>query len=341
MGFGGILMSGAAIHTSQSVRQAMLAEMDPGEERFAELEARVGRRLLESSGSNAADCQVRWMSGSSGAAIKTAVRSMFPAGARILVPANGPLARKAAAAARMAGMEVVEKALPEFSSITAADVEAASEAAGAVDGLLVVHAEPDTGVLNPLAPLGRLSCERGWRFIVDATLTFGAYPIDLGAFEIDALATCSGFGLESAPGLGIVLATRRRDLNLSAGLGEDIPSIPLLLALDQALIELEQEGGFEGRAARYRDSHQTLVRGMAGLGFTAAVRQEARSYLTTRFHPPANVDAGARFVEALGQRGYRVGAGPVIATLGRIYPSTIGAFLDTLRDYLDEPQASH
>lgn len=340
MGFGAVLMSGAAVHTSQTVRQAMLVEMDPGEQRYAELEARVGRRLLESAGSSLADSQVCCMSGSSGTAIGLAVRSLFPAGGRILVPCNGSLARRGAAAARLAGVEAVEAALPEFRAITPAEVGEASEASDGIDGLLVAHAEPDTGVLNPLAPLGQLARERGWRFIVDATSTFGAYPIDLGAFEIDALAASSGFSLESAPGLGILLASGRGGLRLAAGDREDAPAVPLLLALDQALIELEQEGGFEGRAARYRDNHQTLVRGMTELGFTAVVRPEARSYLATRFQPPAHFDAGASFVEALGQRGYRVGAGPVIATLGRIYPSTIEAFLDTLREYLGESHAA-
>ncbi|MCU0246948.1 MAG: aminotransferase class V-fold PLP-dependent enzyme [Bryobacter sp.] len=322
------------------MRQAMLVEMDPAEQRYADLETRLARRLLEAAGVSSADSEVRWMSGTSNTAIELAVRSLFQPAARVLIPSNGPLAGRAAATARMAGMEVVEAAMPAVSSITPAEVEAASEASGAFDGLLLVHAEPDTGVLNPLAPLGRLARERGWRFIVDATFTFGAYPIDLGAFEIDAMAACSGFSLESAPGLGILLASKRRGQTLAASVREDTPAIPLLLALDQALVELEQEGGIEGRAARYRDSHQTLLRGMTGLGFRASVRQESRSYLTTRFQPPSHFDAGASFVEALGQRGYRVGAGPVIATLGRIYPATIEAFLDTLREYLGESHAA-
>lgn len=318
----------------------MLTEMDPSGPCFAELEARLQRRLLDSAGASSTDCGVQWMGGSSRAAIVEWLRAVFPVRARLLVACNGPLARRAAAAARLLGLSVVEAALPEDAAIAAEEVESAASGAGPFDGLLAVHAEPSTGVLNPLAPLGRLAAGRGWRFIVDATLTFGAYPIDLGAFEIDALAACSGFSLESAPGLGILLTSNRREFKFLPGSTDDAPPVPLLLALDQALIELEQEGGIEGRAARYRDNHMALIRGMAGLGFTPWVRPESRSYLTTRFQPSSHFRPEVPLVELLSQRGYRIGAGPVVASLGRIYPSTIEAFLDTLRELMAESHAA-
>mgnify|MGYP000259448139 CR=1 FL=1 len=209
-----------------------------------------------------------------------------------------------------------------------------------ISALLAVHAEPETGICNPLAPLGALAAARGWRFIVDASLTCGAYPIDMGAFAIDALATASGFSLESAAGLGILALSGRRIPAFPPPLPDDSesPPVPLLLALEQALIELEQEGGVAGRAARYRDNHQTLIRGMAALGFEPLAGNGSRSYLTARFRPPAGCRPERDLTESLRQRGFLISPGPLVATMGRIYPATIESFLSALRDVL---AASH
>jgi aspartate aminotransferase-like enzyme len=110
----------------------------------------------------------------------------------------------------------------------------------------------------------------------------------------------------------------------------------LLLALEQALIELEQEGGAEGRAARYRDNHFTLVRGMAELGFEPVVRPESRSHLLTRFRalPGAPQDLPAVAASC----GYRIAAGPTVASMGRIYPSSIEEFTAALKLAVHAPQ---
>lgn len=335
-----LLLSGAVAHTSQSVRQAMLDQLDPASREFAALEARLRRRLLDSTGINPGDYLAHWTGDSGSQAIQAAFRACLRPGQRILIPANGPLARRAAAAARALGHEVLEFACPEDSALPAAEIASKAESSGPVQAILVAHCEPSTGVLNPIATWGRIASNLGARFIVDASMTFGAYPLDIAAFGIDALAACSGRGLESAPGLGLLLASCCTEAQCCAPAQEEqfceAPPIPLLLALEQALIELEQEGGVEGRAARYRDNHFTLVSGMAELGFEPVVRAEFRSHLLTRFRalPGAPQDLPALAASC----GYRIAAGPTVASMGRIYPSSIEEFIAALKLAAHAPQ---
>lgn len=321
----------------------MLKQMDPASGEFESLGGRLRSRLLDAAGLSISDCEVQFSGFGAASALQSALRLLLPPGARLLVPSNGPLARRAARLASHLGFDVTEMCCRDDVSIEAAEVAAAGEAEP-FHALLAVHVEPSTGVINPLAPLGRLAMTRGWRFIADATLTFGGSPIDLAAFGIDALATSSGFCLESAPGLGILLAPSRScpAQPFPSGFSGDWDpfATPLLLALDRALVELEQEGGVEGRAARYRDNYIALVRGMAEAGFHPVVRSDSRSCLITRFEaaPHARIPNG--LCESLAERGFLISDGPVVANIGRIYPSTIQAFLSGLRGILAETAAA-
>ena len=88
------------------------------------------------------------------------------------------------------------------------------------------------------------------------------------------------------PGFGFVLA-RKATLAATAGLARSLsldlyaqwqglekdgqfrltPLTDALLAFQQALRELEAEGGVAGRAARYRANYETILTGMRALGF--------------------------------------------------------------------------
>jgi 2-aminoethylphosphonate-pyruvate transaminase len=59
-----------------------------------------------------------------------------------------------------------------------------------------------------------------------------------------------------------------------------------LLAFEQALNELDLEGGVEGRAIRYKRNHEVLLSGMESLGFKSYLDPSVQSYLITSFHFP-------------------------------------------------------
>jgi len=65
-----------------------------------------------------------------------------------------------------------------------------------------VHASNVLGTIQPVAEIGRLARERPCLFLVDASQTAGALPIDVEAMNVDLLAFTGHKGLLGTPGTG-------------------------------------------------------------------------------------------------------------------------------------------
>jgi 2-aminoethylphosphonate-pyruvate transaminase len=122
------------------------------------------------------------------------------------------------------------------------------------------------------------------------------------------------------------------------------PPTHTLLALAQALEELEQEGGVAGRAARYKHNYDTLVAGMRQIGFEEYLRREDQGYIITSFRYPAhpNFDFD-RFYECLNGKDFVIYPGKVsdadcfrIGNIGRVFESDVRALLAAIRETLQE-----
>src|SRR5271165_4288066 len=146
-----------------------------------------------------------------------------------------------------------------------------------------------------------------WHAQFDAMSSFGGMPIDLQACGIDFLISSANKCLEGVPGFALVICRRSmleacegcaRSLSLDLlgqlrgfdknGQFRFTPPTHALLAFDQALDELEREGGVVARAARYRRNHTTLLAGMEALGFRSFLRPAVQSWIITAFHYPAD-----------------------------------------------------
>ncbi len=168
-----------------------------------------------------------------------------------------------------------------------------------------VHCETTSGTLNPVELIGAVVKKHGPCSIVDAMSSFGAVPIDLEAAGIDFLVSSANKCIEGVPGFAFVIARRERLLETKSwarSLSLDLysqwyglerngqfrftPPTHTLLAFHQALVELDQEGGVDGRAARYRANHEALLAGMEEMGFVAYLEPELQSYIITSFCSP-------------------------------------------------------
>ena len=83
------------------------------------------------------------------------------------------------------------------------------------------------------------------------------------------------------------------------------PPVHCLLALDQALVELEEEGGIAGRRRRYEENCKVLVEGMRELGFATLLPDELQAPIIVTFLMPANDKFSfPDFYRRLHDRGY-------------------------------------
>ncbi len=67
----------------------------------------------------------------------------------------------------------------------------------------VMHANNETGALNPVAEIGALCRERGILFHTDAVQSFGKVPVDVAALNCDFL-TVSGHKIDGPKGVGAI-----------------------------------------------------------------------------------------------------------------------------------------
>ena|SRR5688572_11233566 len=186
--------------------------------------------------------------------------------------------------------------------------------------------------------------------------SFAAIPIDFAA-GIDYLISSANKCVEGVPGFSFVIC-RRADLMATVGFARSLsldllaqlkgfdkngqfrytPPTHSLLAFDQALRELEQEGGVPARAARYRRNHEVLMEGMQQLGFRPFLHPDVQSYIITSFHYPNDPNFSfEEFYRRLSDEGFIIYPGKLtrentfrIGTIGRLFEADIRALLGAI-----------
>ena len=232
-----------------------------------------------------------------------------------------------------------------------------------ISHVAAVHCETTTGMLNPIEEIGRVVKRHCCQFVVDAMSSFGAIPLDMESAGVDFLVSSANKCLEGVPGFCFVIA--RRDVllanekyarSLSLNLAEQLrsfdrngqfrytPPTHVLLAFEQALKELEKEGGVPARERRYRHNHFVLVEGMKRLGFQPFLPPSVQSCIITAFHCPTDpqFEFGG-FYQRLSEKGFIIYPGKIsrantfrIANIGHLFEADIRGLLAAVGGAVEE-----
>lgn len=356
------LFTPGPLTTSATVKQAMLRDLGSRDETFLAALRDVRAGLLGAYGLGAG-WEVVPLQGSGTYAVEAAVSSFVPPGGRLLALVNGAYGERIVQMAAVHGIDCRVLRGVEDAPIDPAQVAAALAADPAITSVSLVHVETTSGVLNPLVEIGRVVHAAGRVFLVDAMSSFGALPIAFEDGHVDLLASSSNKCLEGVPGLAFVIARRAR-LEVLEGRARALvldlfaqwkaleataqfrftPPTHVVLALQQALVELRAEGGVAGRGARYRRNHERLTAGMERLGFRALVPAVHRSPIITTYHYPTDprwdfADVYAR----LSRRGFLVYPGKLtkaacfrLGNIGRLFVEDMDALLQAVAGVLAE-----
>ncbi len=359
-----VLYTPGPLTTSLAVKQAMLHDAGSWHWEFNDLVRSIRDRVLAlASLSTAAGWECIPLQGSGTFGVEAVLASVVPPHGKVIVLANGAYGERAVAMLQHQRAPHVVLRSSEDTPPDPADLDRALAADPAISHVVAIHCETTTGLLNPIESLGAVVHRHQRVYIVDAMSSFGAIPIDFDACHIDYLISSANKCLEGVPGFSFVIG-RRAHLESTAGWARSLsldllgqlkgfdkngqfrytPPTHSFLAFDQALRELELEGGPAGRANRYRRNHEVLLAGMRRIGFRSYLPHAAQSYIITSFlFPPDPGFTFDAFYRRLSEKGHIIYPGKIsqadtfrIGSIGRIFEadvcSLLGAVAETVAD---------
>jgi 2-aminoethylphosphonate-pyruvate transaminase len=348
--------------TSARVRAALLrGDLCHREPEFTALLERITTalpRCLNLAGTHEAVL----VTGSGTAAMEMAVIGAVRPGRALLVVRNGAYGDRFV---QIAAAHEIETVVIDGPWTVPADPGAVLDALRAnprIDAVACVQHETTTGLLNPVGPIGEIVAEREAVFVIDAISGAAIEPPDLRDAGGDVICGTANKGLHAIPGVSFLLLSRakgidrilaapRRSVYLDAAAllagqrGGQVPFTPAVqacYAIDEAICEYEEAGGYASRARMYRE-RATLVRaGFARNGLAILVDEPYRSSSVTAIQLPGGVSYRALHDE-LKRRGYVIyaGLGQVaethfrIATMGDIPAGRLAQLEAVMRESLD------
>ncbi|HYB40559.1 MAG TPA: 2-aminoethylphosphonate--pyruvate transaminase [Candidatus Methylomirabilis sp.] len=356
-----ILLNPGPANTTATVRQALvmpdLCHREP--ECFGMV--RRCRELLVSLAGGGPDWAAVLFAGSGTAAVEAMVASVVPPDRGVLVVDNGTYGDRMARIARAHAIpaEVLHRDL--WAPVDPGDIDRILARRPDLSHVAIVHHETTSGILNPVAEVARVVARQRRNLLVDAMSSLFGEVLDLGAPGIDFVAASANKCLQGVPGVSFVLG-RRRALDALAGRPPrsvylDLhghyqsqesdntpftPAVQVLHAMEQALLELKDEGP-AARVARYGENARVLREGMARLGLQTLTPPGAQGNVLTTFRLPAGVTYQALH-DAMKQRGYVIYAGQGqiatyafrVANMGTLTPDDMGKVVAAFASSLEE-----
>lgn len=358
-----LLFTPGPLTTSSAVKQAMLHDVGSRDQYFIDIVQSIRDRLVAIAGDDGQQYTTVILQGSGTFSLEAVLSSTVPRDGGILVLVNGAYGRRLVRIAEILDIPVTVIEVPEDQRFAAADVDAALAADSSITHVSVVHCETTSGILNDLAPLAEVVDRHSRLFFVDAMSSFGGIPIDLGQIPIDYLVSSANKCIEGVPGFSFVIA-RTEQLEKTEGIARSVsfdlldqyrgleasgqfrftPPTHALLAYHRALLELDAEGGVDGRAERYRANHETLLGGMRRLGFVEYLPEQYQSYIITSFRYPEHpLFDFEDFYDRLSTRKFLIYPGKIgnealfrIGSIGRIFPEDVTNLLAAVQGVLDD-----
>ncbi|MFS8932945.1 putative aminotransferase, class V [Cupriavidus taiwanensis] len=318
-----ILLTPGPLTTSLATKQAMLRDWGSWDAAFNTITRSLCDDLVRIVHGEGTHVCVP-MQGSGTFSVEAAIANVVPRDGKVLVPQNGAYCQRILKICKVLGRASVELPIPEDQPASAALIEEALRRDPSITHVAQVHCETGAGVLNPLQDIALLCQRLGKGLIVDAMSSFGAIEIDARTMPFDALVAATGKCIEGVPGMGFVLV-RKDVLEASQGNSHSLaldlydqyvymqkttqwrftPPTHVVAAFRAALDQFLEEGGQPVRGARYRRNCDTLVKGMAALGFRAFLPAAVQAPIIVTFHAPADVRYDFKsFYAKVRERGY-------------------------------------
>lgn len=252
------------------------------------------------------------VSGTGSAGMEAALVNIVEPEDTVIVGVNGVFGSRMSDIVTRCGGHLVQIKVPWGQFIEIDQIEEALKQSGKVKAVALVHAETSTGVLQPLAEVGKLCQEHDALLVVDTVTSLGGLPVNVDEWHIDVCYSGTQKCLSCPPGLAPLTFSERAlsavknrktkvqswylDITMIADYWTEgkrayhhTAPISMNYALREAL-RLVQEEGLETRFARHRKNSQELIEGLQKLGLAPFIDESFRLPSLNAIQTPMNVE---------------------------------------------------
>ncbi len=318
-----ILLTPGPLTTTLRTKLAMLKDWGSWDTDFNAVTASVRNSLLNIIHGQDSHVVVP-LQGSGTFSVEASVATLVPRDGHVLVLDNGAYCKRAAKLTNLMGRQCTVVGFDEAEQVSPTVLDDCLTKDASITHVMMIHCETGAGVHNPLQAVADVCQKHNKGLIVDAMSSFAALEIDARQIRFDALIAASGKCLEGVPGMGFVFI-RKAILDACAGQSQSLamdlhdqyvymekttqwrftPPTHVVVALHQAIAQFEEEGGQPARLARYIANYQTLITGMARLGFKPFLDPAIQAPIIVTFHAPADPKYDFKtFYAAARERGF-------------------------------------
>ena len=340
-----ILLNPGPVSLSEKVRKAAVStDLCHREPEFFELQSRLRTNLIDVYRCDPMQWTAVLLGGSGTMALEAMLCSLLPGDARLLVLENGVYGERISQIAKIHGIDY-QPVVHQWTDGIDFDRVTQRLATGEFTHLAAVQHETTTGRLNDISRLVSMCEEHDVKLLLDAVSSFGAEDVPFDSPALLACAATANKCLHGIPGLCFVVTRPEaiesvmeppRSLYLHLPLWakeQDLGSTPFtppvhgMLALDQALVELKEQGGWMARHARYNKLASDVERALGSFGVERLLEPGESSSVLRSYRLPEGRSYG-EIHAGLKQRGFVIyaGQGSLAAELFRI--STMGDITD-------------
>jgi len=203
-----LLLTPGPLSTTKTVKAAMLRDWCTWDDDYKTIVQQVRDKLVNLATDKTDRYTCVLMQGSGTFSVESIIGTVVPENGKLLVLPNGAYGDRIVQIAKTLKIPVVFNDSGELDPPDLEKLETTLKADRAITHVAVVHSETTTGMLNPIAEIGKIVKRHGKIFIVDAMSSFGGIPMDIEALAIDFISAARTSASRGSPGSVSSLPTR-------------------------------------------------------------------------------------------------------------------------------------
>jgi 2-aminoethylphosphonate-pyruvate transaminase len=356
-----LLLTPGPLSTSPRVRRAMELDLCTWDGEYLELVQDIRSKLIHLATDQTGNYTSVLMQGSGTFGVESVIGSVIPKDSgKLLIATNGAYGNRIIEMAKILDIPHVTCRSAENQPVNQGEVEELLKKDPSITHVILVHCETTTGILNPAKAICETAKIYGKITIVDAMSSFGGIEMDVDSWKIDYLISSANKCIQGVPGFSFIIANTE-ELQMCKGNGRSL-SLDLydqwktmelkegkwrytspthtVRAFNEALKELQEEGGVSARNERYSENQRYLVEGLEKAGFEAYIERKHQSPIITSFLYPGHDFSFSQFYENLKEKGFVIYPGKVsdidtfrIGNIGDVNVNDMERLVSAIQEY--------